>query len=194
MTQPDASRAGNLPSQKDAIASALALYQTRPFAVADIGSQSAWLKAASHHARNLYVSGPMGLASSVALGVAACRPDQEVLALCGDGALAMNLSSLATIAGAKRANLAVLVLDNGIYEYTASVPTPTRDLDWLALGRAVFGTESCFHLSGLTPERWKSVPGPRMIVADIAASTEKTPLLGMSPVQIRTAFLEASRA
>jgi hypothetical protein len=135
----------------------------------------------------------MGLASSVALGLAACRPNEDVLALCGDGALAMNLSSLATIAGAKQKNLAVLVLDNGVYEYTASVPTPTRDLDWLAVGRAIFGTASCFNLSDLTADRWKTVPGPRMIVADVAASTEKTPLLGMSPAQIRAAFLEASK-
>ncbi|HEV7693781.1 MAG TPA: thiamine pyrophosphate-dependent enzyme, partial [Hyphomonadaceae bacterium] len=100
----------NLPSQKDAIAAALKLYDKRPFAVSDIGSQTAWLKAASHDARNLYVSGPMGLASSVALGVAACRPNEQVLALCGDGALAMNLSSLVTIQGARQKNLAILLL------------------------------------------------------------------------------------
>ena len=184
----------NLPSQKDAIAKALALYDKRPFAVSDIGSQSAWLKAASHDARNLYVSGPMGLASSVALGLAASRPNDEVLALCGDGALAMNLSSLVSIQGAKQKNLAVLVLDNGVYEYTASVPAPTRDLDWLALGRSIFGARSCFNLSDLTAEKWKSIPGPRMVVADIAGSTEKTPALGMSPTQIRAAFLDASKA
>lgn len=184
----------NLPSQKDAIAKALALYDKRPFAVADIGSQSAWLKAASHDARNLYVSGPMGLASSVALGLAACRPNQEVLAICGDGALAMNLSSLVTIQGVRQKNLAVIVLDNGVYEYTASVPVPTRELDWLGVGRSIFGAGSCFNLSDLTAEKWKSIPGPRMIVADIAQSTEKTPLLGMSPAQIRAAFLEASKA
>jgi thiamine pyrophosphate-dependent acetolactate synthase large subunit-like protein len=183
----------NLPSQKDAIASALALYPTRPFAVSDIGSQSAWLKAASHHARNLYVSGPMGLSTSIALGLAACRPNEEVLAVIGDGALAMNLTSLVTIAGARQKNLAVIVLANDIYEYTASVPTPTRDLDWLALGRSFFGAGSCFNLSDLTVEKWSATPGPRMIVADIAASTEKTPLLGMGPAQIRAAFLEANK-
>jgi TPP-dependent indolepyruvate ferredoxin oxidoreductase alpha subunit len=184
----------NLPSQKDAIATTLALYDKRPFAVADIGSQSAWLKGASHHPRNLYVSGPMGLASSVALGVAACRPNEQVLAICGDGALAMNLSSLVTIQGARRANLTVLVLANGIYEYTGSLPVPTRDLDWLALGRAVFGAESCFRLEDLTAEKWSGVKRPAMIVADIAASTEKTPALGMTPSQIREAFREASKA
>jgi TPP-dependent indolepyruvate ferredoxin oxidoreductase alpha subunit len=184
----------NLPSQKDAIARTLALYDKRPFAVADIGSQSAWLKGASHDPRNLYVSGPMGLASSVALGVAACRPNEQVLAICGDGALAMNLSSLATIQGARAANLTVLLLDNGIYEYTGSLPVPTRDLDWLALGRAVFGAESCFRLEELTAEKWKTVKRPAMIVADIAPSTEKTPALGMTPSQIREAFRDASKA
>ena len=56
----------NLPSQKDAIAAAIALYPKRPFAVSDVASQSGWLKAAGHDPRNLYVSGPMGLATSVA--------------------------------------------------------------------------------------------------------------------------------
>ncbi len=128
----------NLPSQRDAIAAALALYPARPFAVSDIGSQSGWLKAGGHDARNLYVSGPMGLATSVALGLAAVRPNEQVLAIAGDGALAMNLTSLATIAGAKPKNLSILLVDNRVYEFTASVPTPTRELDWLAIGRAFF--------------------------------------------------------
>jgi sulfopyruvate decarboxylase subunit beta len=183
----------NLISQQDAIVKALGLYPSRPFAVADIGSQSAWLRGGSHHARNLYVSGPMGLASSVALGLAVARPNEQVLAICGDGALAMNLSSLATIAGAHAKNLAVLLIDNGIYEYTASVPVPTRNLDWTKLGRAIFGDASCLNLSDLTAETWAGVPGPRMIVADVAPSTGKTPALGMSPAQIRAAFLEASK-
>jgi len=47
------SSVSNLPSQKDAIASALALYSARPFAVSDIGSQTGWLKASGHDPRNL---------------------------------------------------------------------------------------------------------------------------------------------
>jgi hypothetical protein len=187
-------RHDNLPSQKEAIVQALALYgDRRPLAVADIGSQSAWLKGGSHHARNLYISGPMGLASSVALGVAATRPKEEVLAICGDGALAMNLTSLVTIQGARSANLSVLVLANGIYEYTGSLPVPTRDLDWLGVGRAIFGAESCHRLDDLTPEIWLSIKRPAMIVADIAPSTEPTPGLGMTPSQIRESFRLATK-
>lgn len=184
----------NLPSQKDAIAAALALYPARPFAVSDIGSQSGWLKAGRHDPRNLYISGPMGLATSVALGLAAVRPNEQVLAIAGDGALAMNLTSLATIAGAKPKNLSILLVDNRVYEFTASVRSPTRELDWLAVGRAFFGAEQCLRLSDLTPERWAGMARPAMIVADVAPAPGKPPALGMTPAMIRLEFLKASKA
>jgi len=184
----------NLPSQKDAIATALALYPARPFAVSDIGSQSGWLKATGHDPRNLYVSGPMGLATSVALGLAAVRPNEQVLAIAGDGALAMNLTSLATIVGAKPKNLAILLVDNRVYEFTASVPTPTRDMDWLAVGRAFFGADQCMRLSDLTPERWAGVERPAMIVAEVAPAPAKPPALGLTPAMIRQEFLAAAKA
>ena len=183
----------NLPSQKGAIAAALDLYPVRPFAVSDIGSQSGWLKAVGHDPRNLYVSGPMGLATSVALGLAAVRPNEQVLAIAGDGALAMNLTSLATIAGAKPKNLSILLVDNRVYEFTASVPTPTREMDWLAIGGAFFGADQCFRLSDLTAERWASVARPAMIVADVAAAPAKPPALGMTPAMIRMEFLKAAK-
>lgn len=183
----------NLPSQQDAIAAALALYPSRPFAVSDIGSQSGWLKGAGHDPRNLYVSGPMGLATSVALGLASVRPDDQVLAIAGDGALAMNLTSLATIVGAKPKNLSILLVDNRVYEFTASVPTPTRDMDWLAVGRAFFGEGQCVRLSDLTGTRWAGIARPAMIVADVAPAPAKPPALGMTPAMIRQEFLKASK-
>lgn len=187
------SELSNLPSQKDAIAAAIALYPSRPFAVSDIGSQTGWLKAAGHDARNLYVSGPMGLATSVALGLAAVRPNEQVLAIAGDGALAMNLTSLATIVGAKPRNLSILLVDNRVYEFTNSVPTPTRDMDWLAVGRAFFGADQCVRLSDLTAERWAGVARPAMIVADVAPAPAKPPALGLTPAMIRAEFLGASK-
>lgn len=192
MSAPTISSQDNLPSQKDAIAAAVALYPQRPFVVGDIGSQSGWLKAAGHDSRNLYVSGPMGLATSVALGLAMCRPKEQVLAIAGDGALAMNLSSLATIAGARPDNLAILLVDNRVYEFTASVPTPTRDLDWLGVGRAFFGEGQSFRLADLDAARWAGVKRPAFIVADIAQGG-KPPPLGLTPAMIRAEFLAAAK-
>ena len=74
-----------------------------------------------------------------------------------------------------------------------SVPTPTRDLDWLAIGRAFFGEGQCMRLSDLTPERWSGVARPALIVADVAPAPGKPPPLGLTPAMIRQEFLGASR-
>ena len=114
--------------------------------VADIGSQSLWLKAAKDRPENLYLSGPMGMASSVALGVAIAHKDRLVIAACGDGALGMNMSSLATISHAKPSNLIVVVMDNGIYEYTKSLPAPALGIAWNNISTLYSGFESTVKL------------------------------------------------
>ena len=69
---------------------------------------------------NFYMIGSMGLVSSVALGAALCRPQKRVFALDGDGAVLMNLGTLATVGALKPANFFHLVIDNGGYESTGN--------------------------------------------------------------------------
>ncbi len=181
-------------SQAEAIRSVIDGFGgTRPLCVADIGSQSGWLKVAGDDPRNLYLSGPMGQAPSVALGVALARPDDQVVAFCGDGALAMNLTSLVTIAGRKPANLTVVVLDNHIYEYTRGLPTPSHALDWEAIGAAFFGAENAFDSAEPYHAARKEKRGPFFVALDVAASDELPPGTGLTPAQIRQRFREAVR-
>jgi sulfopyruvate decarboxylase subunit beta len=130
----------------------------------------------------------MGLASSVALGVALSRPADSVLAICGDGSLAMNFSSLVTICHAKPRNLCLLVIVNDTYEYTASLPSPSSSLDWVSVGGAIFGKHACSVLEGANPEFVLGSTGPVMLVAKVAPSDRPAPALGLSPVEIRDTF------
>ena len=123
--------------------------QHKALIVADIGSQSLWLKAAKDRPENLYLSGPMGMASSVALGVASANKDRAVIAACGDGALGMNLSSLATISNSGPTNLTVVVMNNAVYEFTKSLPTPTRGLNWEQISSACPGFQSNSSLENI---------------------------------------------
>lgn len=179
-------------SQTDAIRLALDLYgATRPLCVADIGSQSCWLRQCAPHERNLYLSGPMGLASSVALGVALTRPQDRVLAICGDGSLAMNFSSLVTIAHARPGNLCLLVIANDTYEFTASLPSPSAALDWVAAGAGILGAHACRPLAEADAAFVLGARGPLMLVAKVAKSEQPTPPLGLTPVAIRDSFRRA---
>ena len=73
---------------------------------------------------DLPIAGPMGKASSLALGVCLARPDKRVIVLDGDGSLLMNLGSLVTVAGKAPRNLYHFVFDNGVYAITGGQPTP----------------------------------------------------------------------
>jgi len=79
----------------------------------------------------------MGMASSIGLGVALARPDRRVVVLDGDGALLMNLGSLATERMAGVTNLVHVVWDNGGWEITGGQPAGTTfgvDLEAVARG------------------------------------------------------------
>jgi len=72
---------------------------------------------------NFYMIGSMGLASSIALGVALNRPDRRVVIFDGDGNVLMNLGSLAMIGALQPANLVHVVFDNEAYGSTGNQRT-----------------------------------------------------------------------
>jgi thiamine pyrophosphate-dependent acetolactate synthase large subunit-like protein len=86
---------------------------------------------------NFYVGNSMGLAASIAQGLAMARPDVRVVLLDGDGALLMNLGCLATAAMAGITNLVHVVWDNAGWEITGSQPAGSAfgvDLATIARG------------------------------------------------------------
>jgi phosphonopyruvate decarboxylase len=86
---------------------------------------------------DLPLSGAMGKASSVGLGIALAQPQRRVIVLDGDGSLLMNLGSLVTIAHMRPPNLLHIVLENGVYLTSGGQPIPGRNLvDFAGLARA----------------------------------------------------------
>ena len=69
---------------------------------------------------NFYMIGSMGLASSIGLGIAMCKPDKKVIIIDGDGNVLMALGTLAMIAAEAPKNLIHVVIDNEVYESTGS--------------------------------------------------------------------------
>src|SRR6059058_4798960 len=86
--------------------------------------------------RNFYMWNSMGMASSIALGVALARPDMRVVVLDGDGSILMNLGSLATERACRAENLVHVIWDNGGWEITGGQPAGTPfGVDLEAVGR-----------------------------------------------------------
>ena len=116
---------------------AIARALTDELVVCNLGYPARELFAIADRPGNFYMLGSMGLASSIALGMAIARPDRRVLCIEGDGSVLMNLGSLATIANANPPNLLIVVIDNGTYGSTGDQPTATSGktrLDTIARG------------------------------------------------------------
>lgn len=85
---------------------------------------------------NFYMIGSMGLASSIALGVALNRPDRRVVVFDGDGNVLMNLGSLALIGASQPRNLVHIVFDNEAYGSTGNQRTISHQVSLDDIARA----------------------------------------------------------
>ncbi len=108
-----------------ALVAALVARRGEALLLAGLGSPAWDLAAAGDDPRHFYLWGGMGGAFATGLGLALARPERRVVVLTGDGEALMGLASLATIAAARPANLALLVLDNRSYGETGGQPTAT---------------------------------------------------------------------
>jgi thiamine pyrophosphate-dependent acetolactate synthase large subunit-like protein len=116
----------------------------------------------------------MGMASSIGLGVALARPDLRVVVLDGDGALLMNLSSLATERMAGVSNLVHVVWENGGWEITGGQPAGTAygvDLEAVGRGCGFERTATADDLDGFRTAFARAMADDRpwLIVARVAS-------------------------
>ncbi|MBI2849254.1 MAG: thiamine pyrophosphate-binding protein [Chloroflexi bacterium] len=108
--------------KRDECFEVLAKHRTSELVVCTIGVMGRDWCYFSPSELNFESCGAMGMASSIGLGLALAQPQRKVMVLDGDGALLMNLGTLATIAGAAPPNLIHFVLENEAYESCGGQP------------------------------------------------------------------------
>ena len=134
---------------------------------------------------DLPVSGAMGKASSLALGLALAQPDKKVFCLDGDGSLLMNLGTMVTLANKAPQNLYHFLFNNGVYAVTGGQPIPgSGQTEWEAMAKAagyaaVFSFDNLEDLTTGLDEVLAAV-GPVFIHLEVEPEIENT------PVQFRT--------
>jgi thiamine pyrophosphate-dependent acetolactate synthase large subunit-like protein len=137
--------------------------------IGGIGYTNFDLWAAGRRPQNFYMLGSMGLAAPIALGVALAQPKRKVIALEGDGSILMQLGSLATIAGRRQTNLAVVIMDNGTYQITGGQITATElGADIVAIARG----------AGIAQSAWAADEGAFEELIDLAVREAGPWLIG----------------
>ncbi len=140
---------------------------------------------------NFYMLGSMGMAGSIGLGLALSQ-SQPVYVIEGDGALLMNLGSLATIAREAPPNLCMIIIDNGVYGSTGNQPTARAAATNLAaLARAA----GCKHVLETAGEQQLQAAltgfnaAMTVIVAQAEAGNAQVPIITTTAPEIKHRFM-----
>lgn len=164
--------------------------------VTGLGSPTYDAFAAGDTPRNFYLWGGMGGAAMLGLGLALAQPQRRVVVWTGDGEMLMGLGSLATIAVARPANLAIVVVDNEHYGETGMQPAHTgRGVDLAAIARGAGFEEARTvrtqdELQSLAQRLFAS---PGLLFACVKVSTDAGPpgVPSLDGPYLRTRFREA---
>jgi thiamine pyrophosphate-dependent acetolactate synthase large subunit-like protein len=148
--------------------------------VTGIGTPSSNTRAVADRGLNFYMSGAMGCAASVGLGMALARPDRTVTVITGDAELMMNVGSLASIAVARPRNLAIVVVDNERFGATGSQISHTAhgvDIAGIAKASGFPVAETVREQAAVTKvrERIHANEGPYLCVAKVGANRRVAP-------------------
>jgi phosphonopyruvate decarboxylase len=138
--------------------------------------------------------GSMGLASSIALGLACVIKDKKILILEGDGSLLMNFNSIASIGYYSPKNIIHIVLDNESYDSSGGEPTITKsiNLDKVAevVGyKFVKRVSSLFEIRSTLGETM-SKEGPVFILIKIEKGGERNLPRILNLEEVKSRFME----
>jgi thiamine pyrophosphate-dependent acetolactate synthase large subunit-like protein len=143
--------------------------------------------------------GSMGLASSIALGVALNRPDRRVVVFDGDGNVLMNLGSLAMIGATQPKNLFHVVFDNEAYGSTGNQKTVSAQVALEEIARAA-GYRKVGRVEAPTAlqtaaQELLAAPGPSMLLIKIEPDREERYIgrITHEPPQIAARVMQAIR-
>ena len=158
--------------------------------VSNIGFPSRELFDISDSPGNFYMTGSMGLASSIGLGLS-MSSEKRVVVIDGDGSVLMNLGTLVTIAHNAPDNFCLVIVDNRQYGSTGGQPTYTSgraDLVKIAKAagnRNVAGVGSIEELRNVL-DRFSRRSA--VIVAYAEPGNRNVPVIPYTPVEIKERF------
>ena len=167
---------------------------TEEFVVCNIGIPSKELYHLKDRPQNFYMMGSMGLASSIALGLAISQPEKKIWCIDGDGSILMNLGSLSTIANVNPSNLTLIVIDNESYGSTGDQSTYTHNKTNLDIVAEGAGFKSIVKITKV--EEIKNIlrdldKGCHFILIKTKPGSAQVSNIPLKPIEIKNRFMQA---
>lgn len=187
-------------SREDAIKTIVDVIDKNDVIVSTTGKTSRELfeyrKTKNHgHQNDFLTVGSMGCSASIAHGIALEKPNKRIFIFDGDGAVIMQMGSLATIGHYKPKNIYHVVFDNESHESTGGQPTVSNTVNLeqiaLACGYKTAKTITIKKYLNKILKEIKSLDGPMMLVIKVKKDSRKD--LGRpttTPIENKEAFMD----
>jgi phosphonopyruvate decarboxylase len=145
--------------------------------------------------RDFYTVGSMGCSASIANGIALQKPGKNIFIFDGDGAIIMQMGSLATIGSYKSKNLYHIIFDNSSYDSTGGQPSNSSHLSFeeIALSCGYKATQTIKTKEELvySIRKLKEKKGPQLLVIKVNKGARKD--LGRpttTPIENKKTFMD----
>ena len=152
-----------------------------------------WREFTQNEPRDMSLGGAMGQTTSTGLGLALGLPNEKVCLFDSEGALLMNLGSLATVAGTKPKNFVHFLMDNECYATTGGQPVPnSQEINYSGMAKEA-GYASAHHFDNLE-DFANSIEAIMKETGPVFVSMKMVPEVENEPIGMRQRVPQRSRA
>ncbi|RAP53005.1 MAG: sulfopyruvate decarboxylase subunit beta [Methanosphaera sp. rholeuAM270] len=169
------------------------------FIVSNIGFPSRELYKIKDRKTTFYMSGSMGMATPIALGLSLALEenddDRRVIVIDGDGSLLMNFGELVTVYAQNPSNLIIALIDNEAYGSTGSQETYTSMINLSNIAKsigfkAVDYIDARNNVDNIDMQNYISKKGPVFVHIKVNAGNNDAPIIDLTPSKIKNRFMK----
>jgi sulfopyruvate decarboxylase subunit beta len=165
-------------------------YIDEELVICNIGFPSRELYEINDRSKNFYMIGSMGLASSIGLGLALAKPNEDIVVIDGDGSLLMNMGSLVTVFANNPSNLTWIVIDNGAYGSTGNQDTYAQKIDLVEIAKSV-GFKNSHYFDNIDFKDIVKSDDASFIVYKTEPGNSDAPIIDLDPITIKERFMSS---
>ncbi len=166
--------------------------------VSNIGFPSRELYGIKDRPSTFYMSGSMGMATPIALGLSLALEDKgidrKVVVIDGDGSLLMNFGELVTVYAQNPKNLVIALIDNEAYGSTGSQQTYASRINLSDIAKTigfkeVVTVDARNSVDDIDMPTVLSKEGPVFLHIKVEPGNTDAPIIDLSPSKIKNRFI-----
>ena len=169
------------------------------FLISNIGFPSRELYGIKDRKNTFYMSGSMGMATPIGLGLSLALEEQDddrkIIVIDGDGSVLMNFGELVTVYAQNPSNLIIALIDNEAYGSTGSQETYASKVNISNIAKSI-GFKEVYYIDAknsvddIDMQEYVNKKGPVFLHIKVNPGNSDAPIIDLTPSKIKNRFMK----